>query len=772
MAGRASSAHDGLVDAHSKVAAVSPARTTRLLANAESHSAAILAVPIGIFETDAQGAVTFVNSRWCELTGINETDALGAGWTRMLHPDDHGRVIAEWQAAVEQDGEVRIEFRIVRPDGVVTAVDARGRALTGPDGATTGWIGVLADIDAAITARDELTAERTFVDTVLEIAGSLICVFDPDGRFLRFNRACELISGYTSEEVIGRPFYDFLIPSGEIPAVQAALGRLRAGELPAASENHWVARDGSLRMISWSNASFFDADGVLTHIVSTGTDVTEQRRTEEALRGIEAVGSLLAKTGPTDETMSAVLGELSARMGYAHLAVFLGEGDHLRLAAHRGYDALPLEFDSQLGIVGRVFRTAEPALVCDVWSDPDYLAGDLEVSSEIDVPLVADGETLGVLSVASVPDAPLGEADLRLAQTVAERLATAVRLGREQRDAIDRARLLSSVSAFARRASSILDADQLESELIDAVSDVVPVDTIGLTLLDRVSGTYRIRRVGGAISPAAVGAEVVLGSGAAGQAIERQALVVLDLTRDTFGVNIRDLITPAALHAAAVPLIREGAVFGAISVGRRMDHSAGFSSVECEVLSLIGSHASLAFTNAELVQEVRELAIHDPLTGLYNRRHFDSTLELVFARWRRAKVKPVVSAVMFDLDHFGRFNKEHGHQTGDAVLRTFAGILNERFRSADLVARFGGEEFIAILEHTDLAGAMTVAEEVRMALADRVIAGPDGQALRATVSAGCAVLDPAEPNGEALIGTADVALSMAKRGGRNQVVAA
>jgi diguanylate cyclase (GGDEF)-like protein len=135
-------------------------------------------------------------------------------------------------------------------------------------------------------------------------------------------------------------------------------------------------------------------------------------------------------------------------------------------------------------------------------------------------------------------------------------------------------------------------------------------------------------------------------------------------------------------------------------------------------------------------------------------------------------VKPVVSAVMFDLDHFGRFNKEHGHQTGDAVLRTFAGILNERFRSADLVARFGGEEFIAILEHTDLAGAMTVAEEVRMALADRVIAGPDGQALRATVSAGCAVLDPAEPNGEALIGTADVALSMAKRGGRNQVVAA
>jgi diguanylate cyclase (GGDEF)-like protein/PAS domain S-box-containing protein len=731
-----------------------------------------MAVPIGIFETDAQGAVTFVNPRWCELTGIGPTDALGPGWMRIMHPDDRGRVIAEWQAAVEQESEVRIEFRIVRPDGVVTAVDARGRALVGPDGATTGWVGVLADIDDATTARDELTTERIFVDTVLEIAGSLICVFDPDGRFLRFNRACELVSGYSSEEVLGRPFYDFLIPPAEAPAVREAISGLRAGEPPATNENHWLARDGSVRLIAWSNASFFDAHGALTHIVSTGTDITERRRTDEALRGIEAVGSLLARTGPTDETMSAVLGELTERMGYSHVALFLGEGDHLRKAAHRGYDELPLEFDATLGIVGRVYRSAEPALVADVWGDPDYLAADLGVSSEIDVPLVTDGETLGVLSVASGPDAPLGPADLRLAQTVAERLATAVRLGREQRAAIDRARLLTSLSSFAQRASSILDSTQLESELLDAVAEVVQVDTIGLTMFDRESGTYRLRRVGGAISPAAIGVEIVPGSGAAGQAIKQRALVVSELDRNTYGVNIRDLIGPAALYTAAVPLIREEVVFGAISVGRRMDHSAGFSTVECDIFRLIGSHASLAFANAELVQEVRELAIHDPLTGLYNRRHFDAALELVFARWRRAKVKPAVSAIMFDLDHFGRFNKVHGHQAGDAVLRTFAGILNERFRSADLVARFGGEEFVAILEHTDLAGAMTVAEEVRMALADRVIAGSDGRALRATVSAGCAILDPAESNREALIGTADVALSMAKRGGRNQVVAA
>ncbi len=126
---------------------------------------------------------------------------------------------------------------------------------------------------------------------------------------------------------------------------------------------------------------------------------------------------------------------------------------------------------------------------------------------------------------------------------------------------------------------------------------------------------------------------------------------------------------------------------------------------------------------------------------------------------------------MFDLDHFGRFNKEHGHQAGDAVLRAFAGILLERFRSSDLVARYGGEEFVAILESATSEDASRIAEEVRTTLAAKSVVGPDGVVLQATVSAGCAALDDAEPTREALMRAADVGLFMAKRAGRNQVVA-
>ncbi|HEV8252549.1 MAG TPA: GGDEF domain-containing protein, partial [Candidatus Limnocylindria bacterium] len=121
---------------------------------------------------------------------------------------------------------------------------------------------------------------------------------------------------------------------------------------------------------------------------------------------------------------------------------------------------------------------------------------------------------------------------------------------------------------------------------------------------------------------------------------------------------------------------------------------------------------------------------------------------------------------------FGDFNKQHGHQIGDVVLRTFAGVLRGRFRDADLVARFGGEEFVAILEGATRDAAVAIAEEILATLAETAIASDDGTRLAVTVSAGCAELYETEPTAEQLLRTADVALFMAKRAGRNRVVAA
>jgi diguanylate cyclase (GGDEF)-like protein len=138
---------------------------------------------------------------------------------------------------------------------------------------------------------------------------------------------------------------------------------------------------------------------------------------------------------------------------------------------------------------------------------------------------------------------------------------------------------------------------------------------------------------------------------------------------------------------------------------------------------------------------------------------------------RTVRDRDRAAAIMFDLDHFGAMNKQHGHQTGDAVLRAFADILRGRFREADLVARYGGEEFLAILDGATVDQAAAVAEEVRKAFAAITVRGTDGSEIRATVSAGCAAMGADDDRFTDIVGRADVGLVMAKRAGRDRVIA-
>ena len=162
------------------------------------------------------------------------------------------------------------------------------------------------------------------------------------------------------------------------------------------------------------------------------------------------------------------------------------------------------------------------------------------------------------------------------------------------------------------------------------------------------------------------------------------------------------------------------------------------------------------------------------LTGIHNRRHFDATIEREDALRLRipAEKRGPRSAILFDLDHFGSVNKRFGHQIGDRVLRLFADTLTTRVRNSDLFARYGGEGFVVILEGASRDEAIGIAEQVRAAFSKQSVDTGTGQRLTSTVSAGCSTLEPWEVEGTLLLERADVALAMAKAGGRDQVVAA
>ncbi len=171
----------------------------------------------------------------------------------------------------------------------------------------------------------------------------------------------------------------------------------------------------------------------------------------------------------------------------------------------------------------------------------------------------------------------------------------------------------------------------------------------------------------------------------------------------------------------------------------------------------------------DLLRQLYAASVTDSLTGAHNREHFDTHLfsELSYAR----RHKTELSIVLFDLDHFKRVNDTYGHQAGDTVLVQLVNHIRRELRNEDMFARYGGEEFAAILRGIDKAGAASMAERIRLRVASIGIAHPPHE-IHATVSAGCAsIFELAEPSVTGLVALADRRLYLAKRQGRNRVVA-
>jgi PAS domain S-box-containing protein len=143
------------------------------------------------------------------------------------------------------------------------------------------------DITARKRAELALLEERNFVSAILDTAGALIVVADQQGRIIRFNRACEQITGYCFEEVRGKYVWEqFLIPE-EVKPVQTLVQELQAGQFPKEHENYWVAKDGDRRRISWSTTVILDSEKSAKYLIGIGIDITERKRTEEIRRALE-----------------------------------------------------------------------------------------------------------------------------------------------------------------------------------------------------------------------------------------------------------------------------------------------------------------------------------------------------------------------------------------------------------------------------------------------------------------------------------------------------
>lgn len=185
----------------------------------------------------------------------------------------------------------------------------------------------------------------------------------------------------------------------------------------------------------------------------------------------------------------------------------------------------------------------------------------------------------------------------------------------------------------------------------------------------------------------------------------------------------------------------------------------------------LSEHAALALSNLGMKERLEAQAIRDPLTGLFNRRHMESFLEREMDRIKRKG--GMSGLILLDVDHFKLFNDTHGHQAGDDVLVQLGGLLEKQIRKGDIACRFGGEEFLLILNDASLKQTRIRAEGLRQSLAKTSFLSSQGKDLgKVTISMGVAGIPEHGTSVEAVFNKVDKALYQAKNLGRNRVMEA
>lgn len=220
-----------------------------------------------------------------------------------------------------------------------------------------------------------------------------------------------------------------------------------------------------------------------------------------------------------------------------------------------------------------------------------------------------------------------------------------------------------------------------------------------------------------------------------------------------------------------VPMMAQGEQIGLLHL--RLDPAStdpAASTMLQQTASSAATQLAIALANLHLREALRQQAVRDPLTGLYNRRFMSESLERDVARALRNQ-HPVALA-MFDADHFKKFNDTFGHEAGDVVLQAIGAVLKNQLRGSDVACRYGGEEFIIVMPEAALAVARERAEAIRLAVSEMTLAREGKPLGRVTVSIGLAVLPEHGRTPATLIAAADAAMYAAKQAGRNRVVVA
>ena len=596
-----------------------------------------------------------------------------------------------------------------------------------------------------INARDTRRILDTAQDAFISIDGA--------GTVVDWNDAAERIFGWSREEVLGREMAELILPPDLRAAHREGLRRIGASadsemftrtiEVPARR------RDGSELPVEIAmSASRRGGVRVFNAFIR---DVTARQRMERYVRAQLEVTQVLADSPSWDAAEPRLLTALGSVLDWEIGAVWAWDDEARALRCRRFWTAEEVSApaferatrntllrDREGPLAGRAWREATPIWLDEPVSEPRFLrrapAAQDGIRAAIAIPVLDGDRVLAVLELFTRRARPADPELLHVLCNLGSQMAQFHTRKQAERDLLDEAELRTAVAGVTEQLSRLTDPVAARTTLCEGTVQVLGCEAAWLLEPDDQGGLAVT--AGSGCTPEIDGG---LRDGAS-RALTDLAQVRLAGSGDTGPVSLE-------------PLVSSDRTFGVLAVSA--PDSASASSRRFRLgLQVIAREAVVGLERVSLLEQLELAARTDALTGLANRRVLDEVLERELKRAKRSSIP--LSVAIIDIDHFKRYNDQHGHQAGDRLLREAATAWRAQLRDSDTLARYGGEEFVAVLPACSNEDCVALIERLRHCT-------PTG----VTCSAGIATSTDCE-SGDSLLSRADIALYRAKHAGRDR----